>query len=180
MDKNGVQAERYNRLTGETSPLTLAPSSVPHLKHGFASVARFFPGARDLLAEIDDELMFSATGVSRTGKALCFEDQYSSTGGQLYELMAGHDRFVADLRPLLMPTLQLKGLPMCACAHPYDLCTERIAREVGVVVTDLEGHPLRSRLDLTSDVAWLGYANQALRDRLHPKLEAILRKKGLL
>ena len=44
-------------------------------------------------------------GPAVAGKAACFEDQYLSTGGQLYELMAGHDRFIADIRPLLIAVL---------------------------------------------------------------------------
>ena len=52
-----------------------------------------------------------ALGPARAGKAHCFEDQYASTGGQLYELMAGHDRFIADLRPLLGRLLAERGLP---------------------------------------------------------------------
>ena len=45
------------------------------------------------LAAIDDEVVEALLGPPRPGKAQSFEDQYISTGGQLYELMAGHDRF---------------------------------------------------------------------------------------
>ena len=45
------------------------------------------------------------------------------------------------------------------CCHPYDLCTELIARELGVSVTDAQGVPLDAPLDVTSDVGWIGYAN---------------------
>jgi hypothetical protein len=31
------------------------------------------------------------------GKTHCFEDQYICSGGQLYELMAGHDCFAAHI-----------------------------------------------------------------------------------
>ena len=61
-------------------------------------------------------------------KAACFEDQYLSTGGQLYELMAGHDRFIADIRPLLQSVVASRGLPPALCCHPYDICTALIAR----------------------------------------------------
>jgi hypothetical protein len=57
------------------------------------------------------------------------EDQYLSSGGQLYELISGRDRFIADLRPLMEPLLNRRGLMLGICAHPYDLCTELIARE---------------------------------------------------
>src|SRR6185369_2446878 len=97
----GAHAQRYNRLTGERLPLRLRPSSATTIAHGYASVARFFPGAREELAAIDEAIVRGALGPPAPGKAHCFEDQYASTGGQLYELMAGHDRFIADLRPLL-------------------------------------------------------------------------------
>src|SRR5262245_47183814 len=97
----GAQAERYNRLTRERSPLQLRPSKAATIAHGFAMISRFFPGARDELAAIDEEIVMGALGPVQPGKAHCFEDQYISSAGQLYELMAGHDRFVADLRPLL-------------------------------------------------------------------------------
>ena len=37
----------------------------------------------------------------RLGCRHVFDDEYLSSGGQLHELMTGHDRFVADLRPLI-------------------------------------------------------------------------------
>ena len=94
----GVEAERYNRLNGQVSPLTLKPTKARTIAHGFAMVARFFPGAREELAALDEEIVRGALGPVQPGKAHCFEDQYASTGGQLFELMAGHDRFIADLQ----------------------------------------------------------------------------------
>jgi hypothetical protein len=177
---DGVVAERYNRLTGESTPLRLAPSAADTIAHGFAMLARFFPGARDELAAIDEEIVRAALGPAPTGKAHCFEDQYLSTGGQLYELMAGHDRFVADLRPLMRPALQQRGLPLGICCHPYDLCTELIARELGVIITDEHGQPLRAPLDVETNLAWAGYANQHIRAQIEPPLQRALRARGWL
>jgi fructose-1,6-bisphosphatase/inositol monophosphatase family enzyme len=176
----GAHAERYDRLTGRSSPIHLRPSSADTIAHGFAMVSRFFPGAREELASIDEEIVMGALGPVQPGKAHCFEDQYISTGGQLYELMAGHDRFVADLRPLLERSLAARGLPLGICCHPYDLATEMIARELGVVVTDAAGETLRAPLDVESDVAWVGYANPAIRAQIEPRLQAALRRRQLL
>jgi fructose-1,6-bisphosphatase/inositol monophosphatase family enzyme len=175
----GAHAERINRLTGERSPLRLQPSNAPTLAHGYASVARFFPGARDELAAIDDEIIIAALGPVQQGKAHCFEDQYASSGGQLYELLSGHDRFIADLRPLMEGIMQKRGLALGICCHPYDVCTELIARESGVVVTDAIGEPLRARLSVEPDVAWVGYANQNIRAQIEPLLQAALQRRGL-
>ena len=176
----GAHAERFNRLTGERKPLPLRPSRAPTIRHGFAMIARFFPGARDELAAIDEEVVYGALGPVEPGKAHCFEDQYLSSGGQLYELMMGHDRFVADLRPLVEPLLNRRGLALGICCHPYDVCTELIAREAGVIVTDERGDPLRSPLKVEPDVAWAGYANEAIRREIEPLLREVLRKRGFL
>jgi len=175
----GAHAERFNRLTGERAPLRLRPSQAPSIAHGYAEVARFFPGARAELAAIDEEIVLGALGPVQPGKAHCFEDQYASTGGQLYELMCGHDRFVADLRPLMEGSLSARGLALGICCHPYDLCTELIAREAGVVVTDARGGPLRARLAVEPDVAWAGYANATVRAQVEPHLRAALVRRGL-
>ena len=177
---SGVKAERHNRLTGERTALHVRPSGATSIAHGYAGLARFFPGAREELAAIDEEIVRGALGPVQPGKAHCFEDQYASTGGQLYELMSGHDRFIADLRPLMEEELKRRGLALGICCHPYDICTELIARELGVIVTDARGEPLNSPLAVEPDVAWVGYANQAIRRQIEPLLQASLRARGLI
>jgi fructose-1,6-bisphosphatase/inositol monophosphatase family enzyme len=176
----GVRGERVNRLTTERSPLHLQPSRSPTIEQGYAMIVRFFPGVRDVLAAIDEEIVRGALGPAPPGKANCFEDQYTSSGGQFYELMAGHDRFIADLRALMGPVLAERGLPFGLCCHPYDLCTELIARELGVILTDARGGPLRARLAVEPDVAWAGYANEQIRAQIEPLLQAALKNRGLL
>jgi fructose-1,6-bisphosphatase/inositol monophosphatase family enzyme len=166
----GMQAKRWNRVTRAAEPLTLRRSAAATIAHGFATIVRFFPGAKELLGAIDDEVV-QALVKPEPGRAASFEDQYASTAGELYELMAGHDRFVADLRPLLYPS----GM----CCHPYDLCTALIAEEAGVIVTNPAGGAVDAPLDLTSDMAWVGYANEALRASIEPALQAALRRRQL-
>ena len=168
----GVRATRYNRLTGSLTALEAQPSQAPTIRHGFGELVRFFPGGRGELAAIDDLIVDHLFGSEGVGRPLVFEDQYPSTGGQLAELMMGHDRWVGDLRPLVRPT--------SACCHPYDLCTELVAREAGVIVTDPFGRPLNAPLDVTTDVAWVGYANRAIMAEVRPVLEAVLRSRKML
>jgi hypothetical protein len=143
-------------------------------------LARFFPGVREELAAIDEEIVRGALGDVEHGKAHCFEDQYLSSGGQLYELMAGHDRFIADLRPLMEPLLRQRGLSLGICCHPYDVCTELIARELGVIVTDARGEGLRAPLNLETDVDWAGYANHNIQQQIEPLLQQALKRRGLM
>jgi fructose-1,6-bisphosphatase/inositol monophosphatase family enzyme len=176
----GFSAERYNRISGETFPVHLSPSKAETISQGYATISRFFPGYRGELAEIDDEVVARALGAPKEGKAQCFEDQYISTGGQLYELIAGHDRFIADLRPL-MRGRSAAGYPeLSICCHPYDLATELIAREAGVIVTGADGDPLDAPMNVEADVAWIGYANRTISEHIEPHLTAILHERGMI
>jgi len=170
-----VSGERLNRLTGERAALSPRPSRATTIEQGFGNLSRFFPGPRGLLAEIDDALVTRVLGELPPGRAVAFEDQYISTGGQLYELMMGHDRWSADLRPLVWAQRSQRGL----CCHPYDLCTELIARTAGVIVTDAHGRQVDAPLDVETDVSWIGYANSAIRTQVEPVLRALLQERRL-
>ncbi len=179
----GAAGARVNRLTGERQSIALRPSQAGTLAHGFATIARFFPGVRAELAALDDELAETLLGPPKPGKAQLFEDQYICTGGQLYELIVGHDRFTADLRAIARPAIpnrqsSIANRQSSLCCHPYDLCTELIARECGVVVTDELGAPLSAPLDVSADVSWIGYANARLRSTVEPVLQSGLKRRG--
>jgi fructose-1,6-bisphosphatase/inositol monophosphatase family enzyme len=176
---HGFSALRHDVLTGESKPLRLVPSRADGIEHGFAMLSRFFPGARDEIAALDEEVVRAVVGRWPPGRAPCFEDQYISTGGQLYELIAGHDRFNADLRPLFDAVLAARGEPPALACHPYDLCTALIASEAGVVVTAPDGSSLDAPLDVDTPVGWVGYANAKIRARVEPALAAALRRRGL-
>ncbi len=175
----GAQGERYNRLTGERSPLHLRPSRAVTIAQGYGEIARFFPGGRELLAAVEDEVIERILGPARPGLARTFEDQYVATGGQLYELLMGHERWTADLRPGIDAWLRARGQTQGLLCHPYDLCTELIGREAGLIITNEYGERLSSPLDVTTGLAWIGYANSAIRDQVAPVLHAVLREKGL-
>jgi len=176
----GATGERYNRITGATSELRFEPSRSVSIAHGFASIARFFPGTGIEAAGVYEEVVRGALGPVREGKAQCFEDQYISSAGQLFELMCGHDRFVADLRPVFENAVNARGSKLGICSHPYDLCTELIAREAGVIVTNVTGGPLDAPLAVEPDVAWIGYANNGVRAQIEPHLIRALRHRNLL
>jgi fructose-1,6-bisphosphatase/inositol monophosphatase family enzyme len=176
----GAAAQRWDRITGARTPLPLRPSQATSLEQGFGGLARFFPGARAELGAIDDEVAEAVLGPPRPGVARAFEDQYISTGGQLYELMVGHDRWIGDLRPLVEPLLATRGHALGLCCHPYDICTALIAREAGVIVTGAGGAPLDAPLDVNTPVAFTAYANAAIRDRVQPALTRALARRGLL
>ncbi len=176
----GVQAQRYNRINKESHAFTLRPSQSDTIAHGCAMISRFFPGVRDIIAAIDEEVILEVLGAPEPGKALCFEDQYASSGGQLYELMAGHDRFVADIRPLLAEEHAKRGIQSGLCCHPYDVCTALIAEELGVIVTNEIGERLNAPLNVEADVSWAGYANKTIHASVAPALAKALAKRSLI
>jgi hypothetical protein len=167
--------------TGAITPARISPSGATDLAHGFASIAKFFPGTKVMAATIEEHLFAAVMGDPPGGAPIIFDDQYISSGGQLYELLAGHDRFVADLRPYLMDALEARDrasghapVRRRLCCRPYDLCTVLLAEAAGVIVTDGRGNPVDAPLDTTSDVAWAGYANRALHDTMQPVLTRLL------
>lgn len=168
----GVVAERIDLLTGRRCRWTPRPSRARHFEHGFASIARFFPEGKALLGAIEEDLWRELGLLGRNGGQLVFDDQYLSTGGQLYELLAGHDRLLGDLRPLVYPKLGFTRATLCC--HPYDIGTLLVAREAGCVIEAPDGSPLRAPLDTTTPVAWMGYANAALARTVRPVLRRVL------
>jgi hypothetical protein len=126
-----------------------------------------------VLAALDDALCERLLK-RQPGEVAVFEDQYASTGGQLYGLATGQDRFVADLRPLVQPLVVARGVAPGHCCHPYDLCTKLIAEEAGVAVTAPDGGKLCAPLDTETNVAWVGYANRHLQTQIEPVLRELL------
>jgi len=94
--------------------------------------------------------------------------------------MAGRDRFIADIRPLLASIVASRGLPPSLCCHPYDICTALIAQECGIILTAPNGDHIDAPFNVDADVAWIGYANESIRHRVEPALNAALARRGLL
>ncbi|MBK9181126.1 MAG: hypothetical protein IPM45_16485 [Acidimicrobiales bacterium] len=133
------------------SPVRLVPRPGPEVDRAFVTVARFAPGAKGPIGAWEDALL---AGLE------VWEDSYPCTGGQLLGLATGADAAVLDPRPLFAGA----GFS----AHPYDLAALVVARAAGVVVEALPPGPLDVPLDLTTPVAWAGYANEAVARRLRP------------
>jgi hypothetical protein len=166
--RQGVQAETHDLRTGVVTPFVPRPSQATTLEGGFAAISKFFPGAKELTARLEEAMFSELLGPPIGASPRVFDDEYISTGGQLYELLIGHDRFLADLRPLLRSSCEPVTRISC---HPYDICTALIAEEGGVLITDATGRPLSAPLDTATAVAWVGYANQALRELVEPSLQ---------
>jgi hypothetical protein len=176
----GAYGKTSNLITGERTEFRPEPSRAETIRGGFASIFHALPGGKDVFAEIEEELVNELIGGLEVSKTALFEDQYLSNGGQLYELICGHDRLLIDVRGLLYEKFKREGKPVGHASHPYDICTSLIAEEAGVEITDGRGQPLAVRLDTTTDVSWIGYANKAIRAEVEPILLRLLGKHGLI
>jgi len=156
--------------------LPISPSGATTIAHGFATISNFFPGTKVLASELMEFIASKLLGEIDVNSATVFDDQYISTGGQFYELIVGHDRFNADLRPLFYAIQnQSEGL----CCHPYDCATALIATEAGVILTDGQGQPLDGLLDVTTGISWAGFANSELQKAIEPLIaEFLLRRRS--
>ena len=180
---SGQRAQGFRRRLGsaEERVLVLQSSTATTLRDGFAHVVNFFPGTKVLAAELLERIVADTLGPLRPGTADVFDDQYISTGGQMVELILGHDRFCCDLRPLFYEILErqtgqaVRGLE----CHPYDVAGAIVAQQAGVIVTDGWGRPLDCPLDVHTGVHWCGYANAAIRDLVEPVVHNWLTEKGL-
>ena len=171
----GARGRTRNLETGETTALPLRPSQADDPRGGFGQISRFFHPGKAELAALEDALMARLYPEAEDGETLTFEDQYASSGGQLYEMLTGKDRFVADLRASLFEHFRREGRRVGHVCHPYDLAAHLIGTEAGLHLTDGHGAPLDAPMDLTAAVDWIGYANDAIRARVEPALLALAR-----
>jgi hypothetical protein len=169
----GVVCESMNLFTGEVKPLNLRPSRATDVSHGFAYISRFFPVGKALTATVEERLWSSLGLVSAGKESVIFEDQYICTGGQFYEILSGHDRMIADIRPLVFEAL---GIESALCCHPYDVSSNLVLTELGIPVEKPFGGPLDAPLDTTSPVAWVAFANRDLADWIRPVFQHVLKE----
>jgi len=165
----GLVTEGVDVRSGGRERVVLRASEARDFRHGFASTAKFFPAGKTEAARLEEALWRELYG--GTESVVIFDDQYISTGGQFYELLAGHDRMNGDLRPMI---LRREGIELTLVCHPYDVCTALLLKEGGVVFERPEGGVVAPRLDLTSPVEWVAFANEALAELVRPVLRRLV------
>lgn len=171
----GAKRQTTNMLNGESKDSPVSPSTSASIYQGFGQIARFFPPGREILAAIEEQVIEEIMPDYEEGKTPVFEDQYISSGGQIYELLIGHDRYTADIRTALYQSKHFEGKKKGHQCHPYDLCAVLVAEEAGVIITDIYGAKLNAPLDTTSNVDWIGYANSAIQKQVEPALQRVLK-----
>ena len=136
--------------------------------HGIFSFFRYMPSERPRIAALEAAFFARLAAEERADVRACFDDQYTSNGGQLALLALGTYRMIADVRAhLFAKTLTSK---------PYDVAGAVIcAQEAGAIVTAVDGSPLDFPLDVTTPVSFVGWANRRTAERLSKHLSDGLR-----
>jgi hypothetical protein len=145
------------RPGGPSRPVTLSPRG-GDLARRFVTVVRLAPGSHAPIGEWADRHL---AGLE------VYDDLAPCTGGYLAGLASGADAAVFDPRPLLVPGH--------LAAHPYDLAAVVVARAAGAIIEALPPGPLDVPLDCTTDVAWAGYADADVAERLRPSPSSLRR-----
>jgi len=141
--------------------------------HGFFPFFRYAADQRPALAAI--EAAFFARLAAREGAEVrtCYDDQYTSNGGQLALLALGSYRMIADLRAW---DAERRGRASLT-SKPYDVAGAILcAREAGCVVETAGGGELDFPLDAETPVSFVGWVNAATRKRLRKHLTAAMRR----
>lgn len=151
----GVTAEDDDLVSGHEThsavPIALTPRADADLERSFVTVVRLLPGGHGPIGAWADRLL---DGLE------VYDDLYPCTGGHLMDVARGAAAAVLDPRPLLHPG--------SLASHPYDLAGLVVYREAGVVVEALPPGPFTGDLTPSTDVAFAGYANEAVAARLRP------------
>ena len=175
----GTRAVRKSLQTPNPDKvLNVGPYSGESIRGGFAQLVRFFPGGREITAQLEEALWETLFPNALEGEILGFEDQYISTGGQWVELITGRDRFSADLRGTLFQSEVFSEKRKGHTCHPYDMAGWLIAEESGILLTGPRGEPLDAPFDTRSDCDWIGYANASIRKEVEPVLQSLMKKEN--
>lgn len=168
-----------NLFSRVSNPCRYGPSPATDLRGGFAQLCRFFHPNKALIASLEEELIHRLYPDAPDEETIVFDDQFASSAGQIYEMMKGRDRFVADLRQCFNREAREEGRRTSHVCHPYDCAAHLIGSEAGLILTDARGEPFDAVIDTTSPVDWIGYANEEIRAQVEPVLMELLAEKNL-
>jgi fructose-1,6-bisphosphatase/inositol monophosphatase family enzyme len=173
---DGTQGFTRNLLNGTRKELKPTPTQEPTIQGGFGQIVRFVHPGKELLSAMEEEMVKELFPNLKDGEIATFDDQYLSTGGQIYELLTGKDRFTADLRQSLYSKLRREGKRTGHVCHPYDLAAYLVGSEAGIILTNVNGNPLDGPMDTTTGIDWVGYANARIQNQVAPVLTRLAKK----
>lgn len=140
--------------------------------HGFFPFFRYAADQRPALAAIEAAFFARLARLEGAEVRNCYDDQYTSNGGQLALLALGRYRMIADLRAWDAARRKRASVT----SKPYDVAGAVLcAREAGCVVEAADGGELDFPLDAETPVSFVGWVNSATHERLRRHLSAAMR-----
>ena len=174
----GFNVQRYND-NGFENTEELHLSTKTSIEGAFFSIVKSCYPGKDFIASIEEELLDKIFANRDKEFLPVFDDQYICTGGQLYELICGHDCFVGDFRSVMYEKFSREGKRIGQVSHPYDMAGLLIGREAGLIITDAYGSEFDAPLEMLCGIDWFGYANEAIQNQIEKPLLSILESRGL-
>ncbi|MHC4845023.1 MAG: hypothetical protein ACYTCU_02565 [Planctomycetota bacterium] len=171
----GAFVARHVVATGaeaERQPLLASPDE--RIDNGYLCFSRYLPVERPIVAAIEERFLTDVMDVHDLSPRLIYDDQYLCSAGQLALVTAGTYRMLADLRGWLSRTRGIENFT----PTPYDLAASLIYREAGVPMLDEHFEPFDAPMDTETRLTIIAFANESLRRRLEPPLQAILETSG--
>ncbi|MCA9001482.1 MAG: hypothetical protein KDB61_06135 [Planctomycetes bacterium] len=155
----------FDQVAGEAR--NLRPIDDARVDHGHFPFFSYHPDVRPVAQSIARDFFERLRTKEGARIEHCYDDQYTSSGGQLALLAMGQYTMIADLRPWLRDP---HGR-VSQCAKPYDVSGAVVcAMEAGCSVLHGSGGTLDFPLDTETPVGFLGFAGPRTRDRLLPHL----------
>ena len=152
-------------------PVEIKTGGDARVDHGYFPFFKYMADQRPQIAALEARFLERLAEQEQADVRNCWDDQYISNGGQLALLALGTYRMLADLRAHLAAQ---RGRPTLS-TKPYDISGALLcAQAAGCVVTAVDGSELDFPIDVSTPVSWVGWTNEATRQRLAPHLAAVL------
>jgi hypothetical protein len=168
--------ERRIALEGGASspPRRFKANKTDPARGGYHNFLRYLPDERALLASVEAGFFDLAKRRLGLDPVRTYDDNWLCAAGQLWLVAGGRARMCADLRAWISREIRKPTI----ASHPYDLCALLVATEAGAPVLavdrELTFPPLAEPLDLTTDVSFVAFTNEATKRRLLPILRKTL------
>ena len=167
----GATIARHDVRTGallDSRPLRA--SADERIDNGYLCFARFLPVERALVAQVERDFLEEVIDAYDLSPRLIYDDQYLCNAGQMFFVVTGRYRMLADLRGWLHRAFGLENFT----AKPYDMAALLVYREAGVPILDEHFQPFDAPMDTETRLSILAFANRSLAERLAPALADVM------
>ncbi len=167
----GATIARHDVRTGKClDARPLRASADDRIDNGYLCFARFLPVERTLVASLEQAFLEEVIDAFDLSPRLIYDDQYLCNAGQMFYVVTGRYRMLADLRGWLHRTYGIDNFT----AKPYDMAALLVYREAGVPILDEHFALFDAPMDTETRLSILAFANPTLAQRLAPALADVM------